>query len=147
MDNEPGTPDGSDVKDLLDLAEDLDEEDARLMAMRETLSDSAVGLFMQTNSSVFEAIQTSGPPSVIEAVVRVQVTSIAERHKTRRLGFVVSAVLTLAAAAILVFAPENRESVAEWVGAALFTAAVGAAGFTHVRFKLPGTSLKMDSKK
>lgn len=147
MGSEPGTPNGGDVNDLLDFTKELDSKAFAEILRAEGLNDSAISFFMETRSSIFKAIQINGPPSTIEAVLKVQAANIAERHKTRRMGFVVSAVLTLASAAILVFAPENRETVAQWVGAALFIAPAGAAGFTHARFKMPGTSLKLGSKR
>ncbi|WP_448548879.1 hypothetical protein [Thalassotalea fusca] len=63
---------------------------------------------------------------------RVHEAYIIEQEKTKRLSLILSAVLLLAACLIFIFAPEGREQVSTWIGAALVVTAAGAAGYKRV---------------
>lgn len=63
---------------------------------------------------------------------RVHETYIREHEKTRRLSAILSAVLLLAASWVVVFAPDGREGVSHWIGAALLVTSAGAAGYQRI---------------
>ncbi len=68
-----------------------------------------------------------------------------EEEKSRRLRFVVAAILVLSAAVITVFAPEGKATTSYWIGAALVLLAGGAAGYGRVIGKAGAFSLVADS--
>ena len=71
---------------------------------------------------------------------RVHEVFICERAKNERLGLVLSFLLILAATSAVLFAPQGRETMSYWLGAALLVFAGGASGFGHVWAKTPGFS-------
>ena len=81
----------------------------------------------------------------VEERSRVHALWIVEREKTKRLSLIGSVILVLGASIIFVFAPEGRETISSWLGAALLAAAAGAAGYGRLWFKSPPASLTLDS--
>jgi hypothetical protein len=63
---------------------------------------------------------------------RVHETYIREQENTKRLNLILSAILLLAACAVVVFAPAGREGIAHWMGAALLVTSAGAAGYKRI---------------
>lgn len=82
-----------------------------------------------------DAAYCSAPTNVEEFVAersRVHETYIVEQAKSRRFGLLLAFLLILAAAAAVMFAPEGRQSLSYWIGAALLVFAAGASGFGRV---------------
>jgi hypothetical protein len=65
-----------------------------------------------------------------------------EAQKTKRLLMAVAAVFAVVAAVTVVFAPQGRESWAQWVGLAMVVFALGAAGYSQFSFKCASLELK-----
>jgi hypothetical protein len=63
---------------------------------------------------------------------RLHEVFIREEAKTKRLGLALGTLLFLAACLVIVFAPESRQGVASWVGAAMLVAAAGVVGYKRV---------------
>src|SRR5712692_7172885 len=57
---------------------------------------------------------------------------VREQERTRRVGLILAAVLILAAAAMILFAPAGREILSYWIGAALIVFAAGTVGYKRV---------------
>lgn len=89
-------------------------------------------------------------PGPMQAVVQQQATNdflrirselhrtyIVEQEKTKRLGLLVACALLIVGAAVVIFAPDGRDAVANWMGGALVVAAAGAVGFSRVHAKSP----------
>lgn len=70
--------------------------------------------------------------SFIEERSRVHETYLMEEARNKRLGLILAFLLILGAAVIVLFAPEGREMLSYWVGAAMVVFAAGAAGFSRV---------------
>lgn len=71
---------------------------------------------------------------------------LSEREKTRRMLVLATVVLTLFSGALLVFAPEGKETVSYVVAGVLFIFALGSIGATVFAFKLPGVSVNAGTK-
>ena len=69
---------------------------------------------------------------------------IREQERTKRIGMVLAAVLILGAAALILFAPEGRETLSYWIGAALVIFAAGAMGYKRVWGKTKNNSFGAD---
>ncbi len=69
---------------------------------------------------------------------------IEEQEKTKRLWLVLSVIALLSALALIVFAPEGRETLSYWIGGALLVFSAGAAGFKRVWGKSKVFSLGAD---
>jgi hypothetical protein len=57
---------------------------------------------------------------------------IREEARTKRLSLMLSALLFLAACLVIIFAPESRQTISHWIGAAMFVVAAGVAGYKRV---------------
>jgi len=57
---------------------------------------------------------------------------IKEHEKTKRIALILGFALILAASTMILFAPEGREQLSYWIGAALVIFAAGTVGYTHV---------------
>lgn len=66
---------------------------------------------------------------------------LAEREKTRRWLLLSTVVLTIFSGALLVFAPEGKETISYVVAGVLFIFALGSIGATVFTFRLPGASV------
>jgi len=75
---------------------------------------------------------------------QVHALYIAEQEKTKRLGLILAAVLIIAASAIILFAPEGRETLSYWIGVALVIFAAGAVGYKRVWGKTKNISFGAD---
>jgi hypothetical protein len=71
---------------------------------------------------------------------------IKEQAKTKRMALILTAILILASGAIVLFAPEGRETLSYWIGAALLVFAAGAAGYGRLWAKVPGVSVRADER-
>jgi hypothetical protein len=69
---------------------------------------------------------------------------IREQEKTKRLGLILATILILGAAGMLLFAPEGREKLSYWIGAALVIFAAGSVGYQRVWGKTPDISFGAD---
>ncbi len=78
---------------------------------------------------------------------RVHVIYIREEARTRRLGLVLAFLLILAATAVILFAPEEKEVSSYWIGAALIIFASGAVGFSRVWGQAAGGYMRGDMSK
>jgi len=74
----------------------------------------------------------------------VHETYIREQAKNKRIGLVLAFALILAASAILTFAPEGRQTISYWIGAALVIFAAGSSGFGRVWGKTKNISFGAD---
>lgn len=63
---------------------------------------------------------------------RLHEVFIREDAKTKRLSLALGTLLFLAACLVIVFAPESRQGVAHWIGAAMLVAAAGVVGYKRV---------------
>ena len=77
----------------------------------------------------------------------VHETFIIQQARNKRLGLILAFLLILFAAGIVVFAPEGRQSMSLWVGAALVVFAAGAAGYARVWGKTKNMSFGADQDK
>ena len=75
---------------------------------------------------------------------RLHETYIKEQELTKRIGIILSAVLILSAAALILFAPEGRETLSYWIGAALVIFAAGAMGYQRIWGKSKNISFGAD---
>jgi len=75
-------------------------------------------------------------PEAVENFVkertRVHELFIREQEKTKRLSLFLSSVLVLSAGLIVLFAPQGRETLSYWIGAAILIMAAGAAGYKRI---------------
>jgi hypothetical protein len=65
-----------------------------------------------------------------------------EAQKSKRLLMIAATVLAVVAALAVVFAPQGREVLAQYVGAALVLLAAGAAGYSQLWLKGPLLELR-----
>jgi len=65
----------------------------------------------------------------------LQEVYVRESARTERLSMILSAFMAVAAGCILIFAPEGKQLLANWVGAVLFVGAAGAAGYRKIWMK------------
>jgi hypothetical protein len=63
---------------------------------------------------------------------RLHEVFIREEAKSERLSLGLGSALFLAACLVIVFAPESRQGVANWVGAAMLIVAAGVVGYKRV---------------
>lgn len=66
---------------------------------------------------------------------------LAERERTKRLLVGAACFFVIVAAFLVVFAPEDRETLANVCGVALVVVALGAIGVSKFKLKLPGIQL------
>ena len=78
---------------------------------------------------------------------RVHETFIRENARNKRIGMILAFTLIILAALVVVFAPEGRQTLSYWVGAALIIFAAGAAGFGRVWAKTGSISFGADQDK
>ena len=78
---------------------------------------------------------------------RVHEAYIREQEKTKRLSLFLSALLLLVACLLFVFAPEGREQVSNWIGAAFLVTAAGAAGYKRIWGRTKNMSFGADHGK
>ncbi len=62
---------------------------------------------------------------------------IVEIEKTKRISLVLSVILLLSAMLIVMFAPQGKEVLSYWFGAALVIFSAGAAGYRRLWAKAP----------
>ena len=82
-------------------------------------------------------LRTTEPPDhttglFVRERTRVHETYIIEQERTKRIGMILSVMLILGAGALILFAPEGRETLSYWIGAALIIFAAGAMGYKRV---------------
>lgn len=87
---------------------------------------------VQQMASVSNHLQSALAEEFVKERTRVHELYIREQERTKRIGLVLSAVLILAAAAMILFAPSGRETLSYWIGAALVIFAAGAGGYKRV---------------
>lgn len=75
---------------------------------------------------------------------RVHEVFIREQAKNKRIGLFLSFALIILAALVVVFAPEGRQTLSYWVGAALLVFAAGACGFGRIWGKTRNISFGAD---
>lgn len=75
---------------------------------------------------------------------RVHETYIKEQERTKRIGMILAAILILAAAALILFAPAGRETLSYWIGAALVIFAAGSMGYQRIWGKSKNLSFGAD---
>ncbi|MCI5194383.1 MAG: hypothetical protein D3915_14860 [Candidatus Electrothrix sp. AU1_5] len=75
---------------------------------------------------------------------RVHEIYILEQAKNKRIGLVLAFLLILLAALLILFAPEGRETLSYWIGAALVIFSAGALGFGRVWGKAANISFGAD---
>jgi hypothetical protein len=99
-------------------------------------------------SQVLRNVSVALPKRMAESFVkertRVHELYIREQERTKRLGLILAAVLILAAAATVLFAPQGREALSYWIGAALVIFAAGAGGYKRVWSKTGNSSFGAD---
>jgi hypothetical protein len=83
-------------------------------------------------------------PFFISERTRLHELYIREQEKTKRLSLILAACVTVAAAGVVLFAPEGRETLSYWIGAALLIFASGAAGYRRVWGKTKSFSFGAD---
>jgi hypothetical protein len=88
------------------------------------------------------------PPELLNGFVeersRVHELYIREQARNKRIGLLLAFILILSAAGIVMFAPEGRQTMSYWVGAALLVFAAGASGFERVWGKTKNISFGAD---
>ena len=57
---------------------------------------------------------------------------ILEEAKTKRLSIIISAILFLSGCGAILFSPEGKENISQWIGGALILLSAGAAGYKSV---------------
>lgn len=72
---------------------------------------------------------------------------IRQESINKRIGLILAFLLILAAVLVVLFAPEGRETMSYWVGAALIVFAAGAVGFGRVWAKASQISFGADGDK
>jgi len=72
---------------------------------------------------------------------------IRQEALNRRIGLILAFLLILSAALFVLFAPEGRQTLSYWIGAALVIFAAGAAGFGRVWAKAMQISFGADGDK
>ena len=84
----------------------------------------------------------------LSARSKVHETWIIESNKTRRVSLIVSAVLVIAAAALLVFSPKEKEIISYGVAGAIVLLSSGIAGYGFLKIKTKNFSAesKKDSR-
>ena len=75
---------------------------------------------------------------------RLHESYIREQERTKRVGLILSAILILAAAGMVLFAPSGRETLSYWIGAALVIFAGGAGGYKRVWGKTKSITFAAD---
>jgi hypothetical protein len=70
---------------------------------------------------------------------------ILENEKTKRLTLILSAFLAISGGCILIFAPEGREVLANWIGGAFLILSAGAAGYKRLWAKTDKLSIGTES--
>lgn len=94
--------------------------------------------------SLSEHASTISVGSFVEERSRVHAIYIREHAKNKRIGLILSAALILLAALIVTFAPEGRQTMSYWIGAALLVFAAGASGFGRIWGKTKNISFGAD---
>jgi len=72
---------------------------------------------------------------------------IEQQEKTKRISLVLAVVLILFATALLIFAPEGKETLSYIVCGVLFVFAAGAVGYKRIWGKIPFAEFEADNKK
>ena len=70
---------------------------------------------------------------------------LAEREKTKRLLISAACLLFIVAALVIVFAPAEKQSLANVLGAALMILSLGAIGASRFIIKIPGITIETNS--
>jgi hypothetical protein len=82
-------------------------------------------------------------PGENDAALDLVADCMRERERTRRfLLLAVVAAFPIVAAVLVVFAPSERQGLAQWIGVALLALALGAAGYSRFSLKTPFLRLK-----
>ena len=69
---------------------------------------------------------------MVEERSRVHLAYIVEQEKTKRLSLLLAGMALISACLVFVFAPDGRENISGWTGAALLVFSAGAAGYKRV---------------
>lgn len=83
----------------------------------------------------------------VQERTRLHELFVREQERTKRISLILAAILILAAASLILFAPEGRETMSYWLGAALVIFAAGAAGYKRVWGKTENMSFGADQDK
>ena len=89
---------------------------------------------------IADLVITTGPGSRQQALNLASVY-LSERERTKRLLVGAACLFFLVAALLVVFAPEEKETLANVCGVALVVMALGAIGVSKFRLKMPGIEL------
>jgi hypothetical protein len=112
--------------------------------------NNAVTLIVPWITSGHECKQTmvrgvrTNPDKFITERSRVHEVYIREQEKTKRLSLIISAILFISSCGFYVFAPEDRQSLANWIGAAMLVLSAGAAGYKRLWAKGKDLRIKAD---
>ena len=77
---------------------------------------------------------------------RLHETYIKEKERTRRIGMIIAAALLALACVLPLLTSEGRETLSYIISAALFVAAAGAFGFTHVSINNKDAEISASSR-
>jgi hypothetical protein len=94
--------------------------------------------------NVARGLSDSATESFVKERTRLHELYIKEQERTKRVGLILAAVLILAAAATVLFAPKGREVLSYWMGAALVIFAAGAVGYKRVWGKTANSGFGAD---
>lgn len=75
---------------------------------------------------------------------RLHEVYILEQAKNKRIGLILAFLLILLAALLMLFAPEGKETLSYWIGAALVIFSAGVLGFGRVWGKAANISFGAD---
>jgi hypothetical protein len=95
-------------------------------------------------ASVVGREAADGLADFVDRRSQVHETYIREQAKNKRIGLILAFTLILAAAALVTFAPEGRQTISYWIGAALLVFAAGCSGFGRVWGKTKNISFGAD---
>lgn len=96
------------------------------------------------NSNNADNLSSDSLGIFVEQRSRVHALYIREQARNKRIGLFLAFALILVAALVVVFAPEGRQTMSYWVGAALVIFAAGASGFGRIWGKTKNMSFGAD---
>ena len=82
-------------------------------------------------------------PGKRQAALDLVAAYFRELQKTRRLLMVTTTAFAIVAAVMVVFAPQGRETLAQFIGATLVILGAGVAGFSNVLVRIPRLEVKL----
>jgi hypothetical protein len=101
-------------------------------------------LVIEGTSNVMSCHDQTSLADFVDRRSQVHETYIREQAKNKRIGLILAFALILGAAVLLTFAPEGRQTISYWIGAALLVFAAGGAGFGRVWGKTKTISFGAD---